>query len=633
MPRSTGGSGIRFRPIQVIQRCRAARRLGTTGELGGVSRSIRSTTGRLTAVRARVGGDTEPPVAFAAGDRHIVAVLATVAAALFAFASRLRLNEQPWGDEPHYLIMSIALGKYHTFDLTEAYANGDYRSFHPQKIDAHVFPAADGTVVPLHNFGGPLLWTLPFTWWGRAGAAAVIVLISVLVVVNLYHLLRELGIVKAYAGLVTGLFVIGTPLYTYASMQFIEPIGALLVIFAVRAVLRPTPSRTRIAIASAGLGYLPWVHGRLILFSAVLGGLLVARVDRASLRAYLPAVAPMALLILGLELFNLTRYGSLSPAPGNANLGDGLFQIGPLTGLSRLAFDRQYGLLSHFPVLVLAVPGLLLAVRRGALRRHVVLLAVIVPYVLAVSTFRSWWAGYSPPGRLLAVVTPLLAYYVAVALQRLHSWTVTTLATLAALAAFAYSVTGDIFTVARFTTSGGAGVDPVLNYLAEVLHLNGLPDLLPTGIGAGPNRVGFWAWFLVLAGFSGLVWLLGRYRPVDRIPAPAMVDLFPLFAGRSVEQPGEHDHAPGGRDEGLGPESFERLLEAGDVGGAEVDERVGLAGHREQAYDRGVPFRRGQQLGRTGPAGAEQLDERLGGPADRHRVDDGRESPDDLAGA
>src|SRR5262245_5649128 len=60
----------------------------------------------------------EPVLSFAVGDRRIVAMLVTLAGALFAFASRLRLDAQPWGDEPHYLVMSIALSKYHTFDLT-----------------------------------------------------------------------------------------------------------------------------------------------------------------------------------------------------------------------------------------------------------------------------------------------------------------------------------------------------------------------------------------------------------------------------------------------------------------------------------------------------------------------------------
>src|SRR5688572_26842825 len=48
-----------------------------------------------------------PPLSFAVSDRKIVAMLAVLSGALFAFAARLRLDAQPWGDEPHYLIMSI----------------------------------------------------------------------------------------------------------------------------------------------------------------------------------------------------------------------------------------------------------------------------------------------------------------------------------------------------------------------------------------------------------------------------------------------------------------------------------------------------------------------------------------------
>jgi hypothetical protein len=475
---------------------------------------------------------TEPKLTFAFGDRHVIAVLATLATALFTFATRLRLNDKPWGDEPHYLIMSIALGKYHTFDLTRAYENDDYWAFYPEKIDAHVFPNSDGVMVPLHNFGGPLLWMLPFQWWGRAGAAAVIVVASVLTVINVYWLLRELGIVKAYAGIVTGLFIVGTPLYMYASMQFIEPLGALPVVFAVRTVLMRRPSWTRVAVASAGIGYLPWIHGRFTVFAVILGALLILRVDHRTWRfgklAYLPAVAPMAVILLALEIFNLARYGSLNPAPGNEALGDGLFQIPLQTGLAGLLFDRQFGLLSHFPLLAIAVPGMLLALKRRVLPSHVVILGTIVVYVLAVGTFKTWWAGWSPPGRLLAVLTPLLAYYVAVVLQRLHVWVATVVAAIAALAGFLVSVTGDYYTVARFSESAAPGTDPVLNRLAERLHLGDAPLLLPA-VRETPDTGGYVLWYVGFAMFVAFVYLAGWYRPANRIPVEPLTPLFPVL--------------------------------------------------------------------------------------------------------
>jgi hypothetical protein len=472
-------------------------------------------------------GNAEPELRFPFSDRRLLAVLVALATALFTFATRLRLNEKPWGDEPHYLIMSIALSKYHTFDLTQAYENRDYWDFYPENIDKHVFRNADGAMVPLHNFGGPLLWALPFDWWGRAGAAAVIVLASVLTVINMYWLLRELGIVKAYAGVVTALFIVGSPLYMYSSMQFIEPLGALLVVFAVRVVLHPEPSWARVAVASAGLGYLPWIHGRFIVFTVILGVLLVARADHRSWRAYLPAVVPMAVLVLALELFNVISYDTLSPAPGNSAYGDGLFQIPPYTGLAGLLFDRQYGLLSHFPLLAVAVPGMVLAFRRRVLPSHVVILGTVVVYVLTVSTFKTWWAGWSPPGRLLVVLTPLFAYYVAVVLQRLHSWLAVTVAALAALAGFLVSVTGDYYTVARFATSAGVGKDPVLEGLTERLHLGNLTHLLPS-VRETPDSGFYLLWYGEFLIFVAIVWLAGHFRPADRIPARPASALFPV---------------------------------------------------------------------------------------------------------
>ena len=65
----------------------------------------------------------------------------------------------------------------------------------------------------------------------------------------------------------------------------------------------------------------------------------------------------------------------------------------------------------------------------------------------------------------------------------------------------------------------------------------------------------------------------------------------------------------------------------GNVGRAQVDQGVGLAGDGVGADHLGMPAGRGGDLGRRGAAGAEQLDERLGRPADRGRVDDRGEVP------
>src|SRR5712691_9070995 len=62
----------------------------------------------------------------------------------------------PRGDEPHYLIISQTLLKYHSLDVMQDYKNGDYRLFYPTVIAPHVSRNASGQLLPLHSIGGPI---------------------------------------------------------------------------------------------------------------------------------------------------------------------------------------------------------------------------------------------------------------------------------------------------------------------------------------------------------------------------------------------------------------------------------------------------------------------------------------------
>ncbi|WP_433612931.1 hypothetical protein ACQP2P_02665 [Dactylosporangium sp. CA-139114] len=478
--------------------------------------------------------DPEPEVTIRFSDRQVVWALMALAAVLYAIAAKMRLGMPPLGDEPHYLIESISLGKYHTFDLTQAYANGDFRVFYPEDIQPHVYPNADGVMVPLHNFGGPILWTIPFMIWGRIGAQAVVVLASVLTVGITFRIMRELGIARSYAAIVTGIFVVATPIYMYASMLFIDPFGALFVAYAVRVLVAARPAKWQVALASAGLGWMPWVHGRFTLFTVILGVLLLLRVDRGgakgvrALSAYIPAAVPMLVLLLALEIFNYTHYHSLNPAPGNSALGDGVLQIPPQRGLAGLLFDRQYGLISHFPVLALAVPGMFLVGRRHSrMQSHWMLLAVILPYMLAISTFRTWWAGFTPPGRLPVVLVPLLAFYVAITLQRLHSWFPLALALATGVFGFLVTFTGDVNLFWRFTSGGGNGNDPVFTWLAGKIRQPDIARFIPaveTNPGTGEN---YWPFVLAFAVCVAVAVLWGKLAPADRIPDRTLWNYLP----------------------------------------------------------------------------------------------------------
>src|SRR6185503_12368547 len=81
-----------------------------------------------------------------------------------------------------------------------------------------------------------------------------------------------------------------------------------------------------------------------------------------------------------------------------------------------LLFDQRFGLVTYAPVMLVAFIGVALMLARRPTRRLAVeLLFVVTPYLLTVTHFAMWWAGWSPPARFFAPVLPLFAVPAAVA--------------------------------------------------------------------------------------------------------------------------------------------------------------------------------------------------------------------------
>ena len=455
---------------------------------------------------------------------RLLALLMTVGFVLFAVAIRLRmLHGAPAGDEPAYLVISQTLQKYHSVDVMLDHNHGDYHAFYPGNLEPHVVPAANGKLEPLHNIGGPLLWLIPFMLFGRLGALGFIGVISLLIVGNVYYFLRERGIEPMYAFLVSLLLIIASPIYTYASMAFVEPIGALIILYAMRVLLAPRMHTVRLTVAAVGLAALPWIHSRFLMFTFIIGALFLFRLYREhrwSWRPYLPLLVPIAVSLVGNEVYNLVFWGTLNPASNMSNAGNGPFQVSPAVGLIGTLFDRQVGLISNYPIFVLVLPGLLLSLNRARLWMQGALLAVIVPYLLLICTFSAWWAGYSPPARYIAVVLPLMAYYVAFALQRTNSILVICATVAVSLGTYALSLASDIFPNDRFAAPGNHnyGVDRLdrLFGVDVVRHM-------PSAFEAGQHPL-FLTWLGIATAVGLALWLWGVFRPqipgADWVPAP-----------------------------------------------------------------------------------------------------------------
>ncbi|HEX8631728.1 MAG TPA: hypothetical protein VF755_26515, partial [Catenuloplanes sp.] len=145
---------------------------------------------------------------------------------------------------------------------------------------------------------------------------------------------------------------------------------------------------------------------------------------------------------------------------------------------------------------------------------HLVLGVTVLPYLLGTATYNQWWAGYAPAARFLVVLTPLLAFYVAATLQRLHHWTVTALAIAAGIFGYALGLVGDIVPRLRFHPDDKGNQAMVT--LGKLVGVAFEPHL-PNGLRQG-DRLVFLAWGAILVAFAGLLWLIGRWTPATRIP-------------------------------------------------------------------------------------------------------------------
>ena len=322
------------------------------------------------------------------------------------------------------------------------------------------------------------------------------IVVSLLIVANVFLLARALGVGPRTAFAVGLTFAIGTPILTYSCLVFVEPIGALGCVYALRLLHTPTLRTRDLLLVSTCLGVLPWVHARFLLFPPLFLAFLLLRLrrDDATRLRVLAALTPALLLIAGFEVFNLIVWHTLSPAPNQISIGAVPFQKNPLPGLIGTVMDPGTGVIPNFPIFLLVLPGILLTTGRRWWPLHIQMAALVLPYTLIVCTFTFWDGGWAPPARFAAVILPMLSAYVALALQRAPLLIVRGFA----IAATVYTAT--LTTLAIFTPTGG--------FTTGASQHPGLPPM-------------FTAWTAATIGAAAAGWLLSRRQQHREDPTTA----------------------------------------------------------------------------------------------------------------
>lgn len=480
--------------------------------------------------------DRPAPAPLTFSDRHLSFLLAAMSGIVMGLMATLRARTRgPGGDEPSYLIISEALKRYHSVNLMPVYLHRDHWYFYPTPIIPQV-PGfgPHGEQYSYNSIGGPLLWLVPFSIWGRAGALGFIVVVSVLTVLNIYWFLRNLNIDRRYAFVVSAAFALGTPLLTYSSLTFVEPIGALGVAYAMRVLYEPVLKRRHIILTSFAVGALLWVHTRFLGIAALLGLFLLHRIYREfrftkrSLYAY--AIVPAFVLIGLYETYTLVVWETLNPAPNQTNSGNTIFQISPLRPLVGILLDQEVGLLINFPLFVLAISGFLLTLNRRLALLHTQILLLVVPYAVLFCTFGNWHGAFSPAARLITVVLPPLSFYIAAALQRAHNPLVTTIAGAGTLVGLALTVFGNL-APRDWGFNEEMGFSQTLRYVGGLFKVDPTP-YLPSSFVHHGQRMLFVNWATAFLAVALIVWLIGLLRP----RLDLRVDAYYRYVGEPIRE-------------------------------------------------------------------------------------------------
>lgn len=325
------------------------------------------------------------------------------------------------GDEPFYVMTAISMVRDRDLDETNNYIQRQYEAFYPEEplpADWKGWPAFPRDLPPhpaiserpglhtKHGLGLSILIALPYAIAGRIGAMLVVTLAGAVLAGQMFLLAREGGVSEKTAALAAVALSMTMPLAPYALLIFPEVPAALLIIYAIRRMAASGNETWQWLLTGAAIGFLPWLHQRFAVMSAVFAAILLYRLIQTRSRNGAPALLPVAIGGFSIIGYNLWLYGQFTQ-----NTADhaGFSRLsGTLNGLAGLMLDAQWGLLVVAPVMTIAIAAIPVWARSNKRTASIALLAV-APYLLVVGAYQVWWGEWGPAARYLVPVVPLLA--------------------------------------------------------------------------------------------------------------------------------------------------------------------------------------------------------------------------------
>jgi len=322
-----------------------------------------------------------------------------ISLALFAASAWWLSPIPPSGDAPHYLIITQSLLRDGDIRIENNHQRGEYLEYYPGALKPdYLRRGKNGEIYSIHAPGLSVLIAPAFFLFGLPGATAFLALIGSLGAAAAWHLGQRITGSAGAAWFGWACATLTAPLFFVVSEMFPDGIAATLVLFGMFPALDPDIERRswRVwLIAGIALGILPWLGSRLVAIAVIAGVCLVLRVRRVS---QLAAFAlPGAISATIWFLFFYVLYGTINPSAPYGSYTQ-MAAANLVRSVPGLIFDEQFGLISNAPIYGFVLVGIVAAAMRGR-RWSIELLAVLVPYMIAVGMWAIWWAGTSSPAR------------------------------------------------------------------------------------------------------------------------------------------------------------------------------------------------------------------------------------------
>lgn len=331
------------------------------------------------------------------------------------------------GDEPFYLMTTQSLLQDWDLDLRQQYERRSFESFfdHPDGLWQQSLPKEDGTLLSPHNPGLSVLLLPGFALAGLAGAQVQLLTIAALTFSLTYVLIVRLTGEALWSWASTLAVGLSATAFIYATEIYPEVPAALTLVVSLH-LLQARPERWRSLALAASLSALVWLGVKYAPLAALVAWWALWRMDPPARSLFLAAGLFSA---AGFVWFHLRTFGALTPySVGVVYAGDTTASIlqEHLNVAERshrllgLLVDQRFGIGRWAPVLLVAVPALVLLWRRGGLAR-LVLALVFAQFLIATFvaiTMMGWWF----PGRTLMTVLPLLALPLSLLVARLPGW-------------------------------------------------------------------------------------------------------------------------------------------------------------------------------------------------------------------